>query len=189
MAAIELGSPVELVFVDLAQGAQRQPQFLKLNPNHRVPVLEDEGFILWESHAIMQYLADKTPVQTLYPIEIRARADVNRWLFWCAHHFSPAVSVLNWEHVIKGLRGLGGPDPAEVKRGESLVSEFAGVLDAHLAGRDWICGAALTLADLAIATPLAEIEQARLPVGRLRHLQSWFARVRNLAAWQKTRST
>ncbi len=187
MAAIELGSPVELVFVDLAQGAQRQPQFLELNPNHRVPVLEDDGFILWESHAIMQYLADKTPGQTLYPIAIRARADVNRWLFWCAHHFSPAVSVLNWEHVIKGLIGLGGPDPGEIKRGETLVSEFAGVLDAHLSGRDWICGEAPTLADLAIATPLAQIEQARLPVGQLRHLQSWFSRVRDLAAWQKTR--
>lgn len=187
MAAIELGSAVELVFVDLAQGAQRQPQFLKLNPNHRVPVLEDDGFILWESHAIMQYLADKTPGQTLYPIGVRARADVNRWLFWCAQHFTPAVSVLNWERVIKGLIGLGDPDPAEIKRGEALVSEFAGMLDAHLAGRHWICGEALTLADLAIATPLAQIEQARLPVGELRHLKSWLARVQDLASWQKTR--
>ncbi len=71
MAAIQLGVPVEPVFVDLPKGAQRQPQFLKLNPNHRVPALEDDGFILWESHAIMQYLADKTPGQALYPLEAR----------------------------------------------------------------------------------------------------------------------
>lgn len=185
MTAIQLGSPVELVFVDLAKGAQRQPQFLKLNPNHRVPVLEDDGFVLWESHAIMQYLADKVPGQTLYPTELRARADVNRWLFWCAHHFTPAVSVLNWEHVIKGFRGEGGPDPGEVKRGESLVREFAGVLDAHVATREWICGEGLTLADLAIAAPLAQIEKARLPVGELRHLQQWFARVQALPAWKQ----
>lgn len=58
MTALHLKSPVELVFVDLGKGEQRQPQFLKLNPNHRVPVLEDDGFILWESYAITQYLAD-----------------------------------------------------------------------------------------------------------------------------------
>lgn len=186
MTAMELGSPVELVFVDLAQGAQRQPQFLKLNPNHRVPVLEDDGFILWESHAIMQYLADKMPGQSLYPSELRSRADVNRWLFWCAHHFSPAVSVLNWERVIKALLGLGAPDPAELARGETLVREFAAVLDQHLATREWVCGEALTLADLAIATPLAQTEPARLPVRPLEHLQRWFAQVQKLEAWQRT---
>ena len=78
MTALHLKSPVELVFVDLAKGEQRQSQFLKLNPNHKVPVLEDDGFVLWESHAIMQYLADKTPRQTLYPTETRARAGLVR---------------------------------------------------------------------------------------------------------------
>ncbi len=96
MTAIHLGSPVDLVFVDLQKMEQRQPQFLRMNPNHKVPVLEDEGFYLWESHAIMQYLADKTPVQTIYPTDLKARADVNRWLFWSAQHFTPAVAILNW---------------------------------------------------------------------------------------------
>ncbi len=186
MTALHLASPVELVFVDLQKGEQRQPQFLKLNPNHRVPVLEDDGFVLWESHAIMQYLADKTPRQTLYPAQTRARADVNRWLFWCGQHLSPAIGILNWENVIKAMLRLGAADPAELRRGEQLVREFAGVLDAHLAGRDWICGDALSLADIAIAAPFAATVPAKLPVDDLGHLQRWFAGVQKLEAWKRT---
>lgn len=186
LTALHLKAPVELVFVDLQKGEQRQPQFLKLNPNHRVPVLEDDGFVLWESYAIMQYLADKIPRQTLYPTETRARADVNRWLFWCSQHFSPAVGILNWEHVIKGMLGLGAADPAEVRRGEQLMREYGGVLDAHLSGRDWICGEALSLADIAIAVPLAATVPAKLPVVDLSNVQRWLATMQSLDAWKRT---
>lgn len=186
MTALHLKSPIELVFVDLQKGAQREPQFLRLNPNHRVPVLEDDGFVLWESYAIMQYLADKTPRQTIYPAETRARADVNRWLFWCSQHFSPAIAILNWENVIKGMIGLGAADPVELRRGEQLVREVGGILDAHLAGHEWVCGDALSLADIAIATPLAATVAAKLPVGELSNVRRWFADVQKLEAWQKT---
>ena len=99
-------------------------------------MLDDDGFVLWESHAIMQYLADRTPGQTRVPRgDIRARADVNRWLFWSAHHFTPAVSVLGWENMVKRMVGAGDPDPAAVKRGEGLVTDCAAILDAHLAGK------------------------------------------------------
>lgn len=190
MTALHLNVPVELVLVDLQKGEQDQPHFLKLNPNHRVPVLEDDGFVLWESHAIMQYLADKTPGQTIYPVEIKARADINRWLFWCGCHLTPAVGILNREYFIKGMIGLGGPDPAEVKRGEELVREFGAVLDAHLAGRVWICGSAPTLADLAIVTPftglLAATAPEKLSISPFANIQRWLARVQALDAWKKT---
>jgi glutathione S-transferase len=187
MTALQLGAEVELVAVDLAKGEQRKPEYLRLNPNGKVPVLDDDGFVLWESHAIMAYLADRTPGQTLYPEAPRARADVNRWLFWNAHHFTPAVSVLGWENLVKGMIGQGGPDPAAVKRGEGLVTDCARVLDAHLAGKTWIAQDQLTLADLAIATPLMVIKEAKLPVADHAHLLSWFGRVQELDAWQKTR--
>jgi glutathione S-transferase len=186
MTALHLGAKVELVFVDLAKGAQRQPDFLRLNPNGRVPVLDDDGFVLTESHAIMQYLAERTAGQTLYPAEVRARADVNRWLFWNAHHFTPAVSILNWENVVKPMIGRGDPDPREVARGEALVTDTARVLDAHLAGKQWVVEDKLTLADLALATPLAALEKAKLPVAGLRNLAAWFKRVQELDVWKKT---
>ena len=186
LAAVHLHAPVDLVLVDLAHGEQRAPGFLQLNPNHRVPVLDDDGFVLWESHAIMQYLADKTPGQTVYPTGLRERADVNRWLFWCTAHLMPAVGMLNWEHFIKGLLGLGAPDAAIVARGEAMMHEFGGVLDAHLAQHAWISGDALTLADFSIAAPLADSARARLPVDGFHHIQRWFAEVRALDAWKAT---
>ncbi len=186
MTAIQLETKLDLVLVDLRKGEQKSPDYLKLNPNGRVPTLEDDGFVLTESHAIMQYLADITPGQTLYPTDVRARADVNRWLFWSAHHFQPAVSVLNWEHVVKGFLNMGPPVPAEVARGERLVLECARVLDGQLAGKPWVTQDRLTLADLALAAPLMSMVPAKLPVQDFGNLLSWFGRVQELPAWKKT---
>jgi glutathione S-transferase len=184
--ALGIAEKVELVNVELGAGEQRNPDFLRRNPNGRVPVLEDDGFVLWESHAIMQYLAEGEPGQTLYPSERRARADVNRWLFWNANHFAPAVSVLNWERMVKRFVGAGEPDPVEVARGEKLVSQFAAVLDAHLVGKEWVAEGRLTLADLAISSQLMSTVPAKLPVTELPNLQAWFSRVRALDAWKRT---
>jgi glutathione S-transferase len=187
LAVLELGlaSKVELVTIDLAKGAQRAPSYLKLNPNGRVPVLEDDGFVLWESNAILQYLAEKTPGQKLLPLDPRGRADVTRWMFWNASHFSPAIAILNREHMVKKLIGLGDADPKEVARGEGLVRQFGGVLDGHLAGREWIVGDGLTLADLSIAADLISMERAKLPLADFPNLQAWFARIKARDSWRQ----
>jgi glutathione S-transferase len=184
MTAHRLGIKLDLVLVDLAKGEQNAPEFLKLNPNHRVPVLEHDGFVLWESYAIMQYLADTAADQTLYPIAPRARADVNRWLFWCGQNFMPGVGILNWENSIKALIGIGPPDPAEIARGVLLISDAGKVLDDHLADSEWICKSGLSLADLAIAAPLADQGRSKYPLSDLVNLQRWFKQVQSLDAWK-----
>lgn len=186
MTAAHLETNVELVVVDLATGAQRKPDFVALNPNGKVPVLDDDGFVLWESHAIMQYLAEKTPGQTLYPTDFKARTDVNRWLFWSAQHYSPAISILNWENMVKKILGSGNPDPVAVKRGEALVTDLSAILDAHVKGRQWVLGDRLTLADFSLAAQLMSIVPAKLPVNGFAHLMQWFHRVQQLPAWKKT---
>jgi glutathione S-transferase len=187
LAAKHLGSPVELVLVDLGKMEQKSPDLLRKNPNGRVPVLDDDGFYLWESHAIMQYLADKTPGgHAAYPTQVRPRADVNRWLFWSAQHFQPSVSIIVWERVVKRMIRAGEPDPAAEKRGDGLVTELGRILDAHLAGKEWIAQDRLTLADFAIAAPLMYLDRARLPVGEFRNVLAWFARVQATQAWQAT---
>lgn len=186
MTALHLRGPVELVLVDLRKGQQRSPDYLRKNPSGKVPLLEDGDFVLSESHAIMQYLADTTPDQSIYPAGAKERADVNRWLFWSAHHFTPAVSVLNWERLVKPMIGLGGPDAAEVNRGEKLVIECGRILDLHLAGKTWVAQERLTLADLALAAPLMALDGARLPLRDFVHIREWFARVQALEAWQRT---
>lgn len=187
MTAAQLNLGLDLVVVDLASHQHRTPNYLRLNPNGKVPLLEDEGFVLWESHAIMQYLADKSPRQTIYPTDVRARADVNRWLFWSAYHFTPAVGIISRERVSKSMVGGGGAaDPAEVTRGEALLRVAARVLDAHLVGRQWVAQDTLTLADIALAAPLMHTEAAQLPLEDFAHLQGWFGRMRSLESWKTT---
>ena len=186
MTARSLGIGLDLVLVDLAKGEQHSPEFLTLNPNHRVPVLEHDGLVLWESYAIMQYLADIVPGQTVYPSDPRSRADVNRWLFWCGQYFMPGVSILNWENSIKTMIGIGPADPAEVSRGESLFIDAVQILDAHLGNRTWMCDTGLSLADFAIAAPLADRHRARLPMDDRPNLQRWLERVQSLEVWKET---
>ena len=76
--AAHLGVPLELEFVDLSKGAQHAPAYLALNPTGRTPTLVDGDFKLWESNAIMQYLAGQKP-NSLWPNDARARADITRW--------------------------------------------------------------------------------------------------------------
>jgi glutathione S-transferase len=137
----------------------------------------------------MQYLADRCPGQNLYPQEIQARADVSRWLFWSASQFTPAVGMISRERVSKKMvGGSGEPDAAEIKRGEALFTTAARVLDAQLGKRLWVAQDKLTLADLAIASPLMHIAAAELPIAGYDNMQAWFSRVQALDAWKKSGS-
>jgi glutathione S-transferase len=185
LTAHHLGHDLELVTVDLAGGEHKRPDYLRLNPNGRIPTLVDDGFELWESHAIMQYLADKAPDQDIYPRDLAPRADVNRWLFWSAYHFAPAAALIIRERVSKTLLG-GTPDPAEIARGEAAFLAVAQVLDHHLAERHWIAQNRLTLADFAIAAPLMHASAAQLPFAGFENLEAWFAALRKLDAWTRS---
>ena len=185
LTAHMLGSPLEMIHVDLMDGGERK-RLAELNPNGIVPVLQDGEFILWESCAIMQYLAELAPGQELYPQDPRARADVNRWMFWANQHFFPAIGVMTFEHIWKGVIGRGAADPPELERGEREVLRFATVLDDHLQGRTWVAGKAISLADLSLAPALSYIEPARLPLAPFKNIQRWFEQIEATQAWQQT---
>lgn len=184
----------EQVVIDLTKGEQRSEAHLARNPNGRVPVLEvepvgaaagGEPVRLWESRAIMQYLCDVTPGQDLMPVDPLAKADVNRWLSWDAMDMAPALTILVRERVVKGFMGQ-TPDPAEVDRGLVLFHKAAKVLNDHLAGRQWVSGSALTLADYSLASGFALAVPAQMPLADYPHVRAWFERVSKLDAWTKT---
>lgn len=185
MAALHMGTPLELTEVSLLSQDDRR-RLIALNPNNKLPVLQDGEFTLTESCAIMQYLADRTHGQTLYPDNILVRADINRWMFWAAQHFAPPIGVFGFENIWKGLIGKGGPDADELERAGRLIAQFAAVLEQHLAGREWMVGEQMTLADLAIAPSLTYIQQARLPLTQYPHLMAWFGRIQELEIWKHT---
>ena len=176
---------VELVFVDLLKGAQKTRAFTALNPNQRMPVLEDDEFVLWESNAIAQYLAAQCPASGLWPWEPRRQADVARWQFWQAAHWGPTCAVFTFERVVKRFAGLGPADETAVARAEPEFHAYARVLDAQLAGRAWVTGDALTIADFALGAWLVYAEPAGLPLGDHPAIMSWYARLLKLPAWRK----
>lgn len=184
MVADHLNIKLDLVSIDLFNNEQNSAEFLKMNPNHSVPVLEDGEFVLWESYAIMQYLAELTTGQTIYPSEPRARADINRWLFWCGQYVMPGMGMLNWENAIKTMAGMGEADPKKVAHGEQLIITAASILESQLENREWICDTGLSLADFAIAAPLADQHSAKLPIVDMPNIQRWLEQVQALDSQQ-----
>jgi glutathione S-transferase len=181
----ELGLEPELVFVDLAKGAQRDSAFVALNPQGKVPVLIDGDLTLTESWAIMMHLASKAP-SPLYPVEANARARVNQWMFWTANHVSPQVATLNFENMLKAMFNMGPPDPARVAHADKELTTLGGYVDGELATRPWLAGSEMTIADLALAASMMSLQPAKLPLGDFKHLMAWFARVRERDSWKAT---
>jgi glutathione S-transferase len=165
----------ETRLVDLTKGDQMKPEFTALNPNQRMPVLEDDEFVLWESNAILQYLAMKRPAgAALWPSDARRQADVGRWMFWEGAHWAPACGTLAFERVVKGILGRGAPDPAVVAKGEQEFKRVGGILNNALGGRKWLTGNALTLADFSVGPWLALAQMAQYPVAGLTEIARWW---------------
>ena len=184
--AAHLGLPLDLQLVDLPKGEHRTPDYLALNPTGRTPTLVDGDFILWESNAIMQYVASRKP-NTLWPDDARARADITRWQCWQLQHWSSeACQPLTFQRLVKKLLNMGAPDAAVVEKATEAFNREAQMLDAHLAKHTYLVGSAVTLADFAVAAPLFYTKEAELPVAPYAHLRDWFARVSALPAWRDT---
>ncbi|HKY93085.1 MAG TPA: glutathione S-transferase family protein [Nevskiaceae bacterium] len=183
--AAHLGLHCEIQIVDLFKGEQKSPEYLKLNPNGRMPTLTDGDTVIWESNAIMQYLASQKP-NDLFPSDPKTRLDITRWQFWDAQQWDPACAILLFENLVKGLAGGGPPDAARVAEGEKQFRQWAGVLDGHLAKTGWPVGSGLTLCDFGLAAPLAHADMCRMPLAEFPNVAKWYAKVEALDAWKKT---
>lgn len=183
--AIYLGLPVELELVDLQQGHQRTAEFLALNPTGRIPVLQDGDFVLWESTAIMQYLASKVSTP-LWPDNAQQRADIMRWQSWQLAHWSRGAQSIQFERFVKKVLDMGDPDPQVLEQAIATFHREAAILDSHLADKDYLVGNVLTLADFAVASDLTYATIAQFPLEKYDHIRAWYDRIEALPAWQQT---
>ncbi len=179
-----LGTDLELHLLDLFAGEHKKPDFLKLNPNGKMPTLQDGNFTLWESNAIMQYLATQKPNE-LWPSDDRIRADISRWQCWQLAHWGQAAGILAWENFAKQLFNAGDPDPVEVKKGEELFHGVGAVLNHHLEGRQYLVGNGPTLADFSVAKPMVYCREGRFPLEKYTQISRWYSRMENLDSWKK----
>jgi len=186
LTAAVLGIELEEQVLDFAKGEHKSAEHLAVNANGAVPTLVDGDFALTESRAIMQYLASKKPESGLLPKDEKERADVTRWQFWDASHFSPCCATVAFEKLMKPMMGMGAPDEAKIAEALKNFQRWAAVLDKSLEGRDYIVGKQLTIADLTLASSLMYSAQAGLPVADFKNVAAWFARISELDGWRKT---
>jgi len=183
--AAHIGLPLELVLVDLSKGQQRTPEYLALNPTGRTPTLVDGDLVLWESTAIMHYLANQKP-NSLWPSNARSRADIMRWQSWQLQHWSEGCNPMVFQRLVKKLLDLGPPDAVVLEKATECFHREARVLDAHLSKQPYLTGSEPTLADISVAASIAYNKEAGMPLEPYGHIRDWFARVTALPAWRQT---
>jgi glutathione S-transferase len=184
--AAYLKLPLEFEFVDLTKGVQYAPDYQALNPTGRTPTLVDGDFTLWESNAILQYIASKTTTP-LWPNDARSRADITRWQCWELGHWgAQACGPLTFENLVKKFVNLGAPDQTAVAKATEAFNKEAKLLDGHLAKHKYLVGGALTIADFTAAAPLFHAQGAGMPVAPYANVRNWFERVSSLPCWGET---
>ena len=166
--ANELGIELETQTLDLRAGEQRTAEYLALNPNGKVPTLVDGDTVLWESNAIMCYLAGKGDTE-LWPKSAK-RYDILRWMFWESNHLTNALNRLFGQKFFN----RDNPDQGIIDRATKDFRKYAEVLDAQLANNAHVTGDTLTLADFAIGVCFGYIQPLELPVEGLDNIHRWW---------------
>jgi glutathione S-transferase len=185
-----LGLALEREYLDFFAGDLRQPSYLALNPNGMVPTLVDGELTLWETTAIMQYLADKASAaggaDALFPRDLKRRADVVRWQAWEIAHYNRAFGAIAFETVAKPTFNLGPTDHALVELMTQNLARFAPVLDAHMKGRAYLVGDGITLADYSLIHLEGFKEAIAFDWSPYPNLNAYYERMRKNEHWAKT---
>nr|AVC68809.1 glutathione S-transferase 12 [Subpsaltria yangi] len=166
-----LGLNVEYIIINLLEKEHMKPEFLKINPQHSIPVIDDDGFILWDSHAISQYLVSKygKADDPLYPKDLQKRARVDQRL----HYSNDVFYVLR--HITRQIlfykkKFIAEEDKVEAKR---VIYDK---VEKFLEGNDWIAGDTMTIADFHYIATIATIKHF-VPLGDgYPNLKAWMER-------------
>ena len=178
----ELGLDYDRVDLGGPFGGGDDPAYRALNPNGLVPTLEDGGFVLWESHAIIRYLAVKASSEALYPPEIRQRATVDQWLDWQAVHQAQAVRGL----VALLLRpDTALPRPEQLDAAQGAAETVFRILDHRLAQTSYVAAEAFTIADIPNAVGARRWMTLAIERPRLSSLEAWLDRVQARPAFRR----
>jgi glutathione S-transferase len=179
----EMALAYERIDAGGAFGVVDTPAYRSLNPNGLVPTIVDDGFVLWESSAIVRYLAAKHAAGSLWPGDLKTRAEADRWMDWKTTTFWPAMRGL-----FLGLVRT-APDKRDARAIEESrlkTAEVLGLLDAHLKTYPFVAGNAFTMGDIPLGCGIwrwmaLPIERPALP-----NVQRWFDALARRPAYKKT---
>jgi glutathione S-transferase len=172
-AVEEIGLPHERIDIGGPFGQNREPAYLAKNPNGLVPTLEeDDGFVLWESNAIVRYLAAKHRAQTLEPADPHARARGNAWMDWQLSVFGPAITpcFLGMVRTSPEKR-----DHAAIDESKKKTTEAVAILDGELAKRAFVAGDAFSYGDIPSGVMANRYRQLVPERPAFRNFERWFA--------------
>jgi len=170
----ELGVPYDKVKVDLSKGEQKKPEFLKLNPNGKIPLLVVDGVPIFESLAQMLYLGETHgEASGLFPKPGLERANAFKWMAWGSVSFYEALAriIKNGERVPEDER-----NPKARATALKEAADLLGILDAHLANRSYVVGDAFTIVDASLASFVPFSARLGVESSSLTNLHAWVAR-------------
>jgi glutathione S-transferase len=177
----ELGLPFRRFDVGGAFGGNDAPEYLRLNPNGLVPTISDDGFVLWEANVIVRYLAARHGMGVLCPEDLAERADADRWMDW-------QMGTL-WANFRPAFIGLVRTPPEERDRTRiaaavSKTAENWAILDAHLAGREYVTGSSFTMADIPLGATAYRWFNLDIERSAMRNLEAWYGRLRGRESYK-----
>jgi glutathione S-transferase len=171
----ELGVPYRRIDAGMKFGVNDTPEYKAMNPTGLVPTIDDDGYVLWESNAIVRYLAAKHASGTLYPVDLQARFHAERWMDWQAIAFNAAITpaFLGLIRTPEDQR-----DPAAIEASRAKTEGCLAILDAQLADRPYLNGAAFTIADIPVGAGVNR--WYKLPVERASrpNVELWLERLK-----------
>ena len=179
-AAEELGLKYQRIDAGLQFGVNKTPDYLRVNPTGLVPTIDDDGFTLWESHTIVRYLAAKHGAGTLWPTDLRARADAERWMDW-AFTFQSAMRNVFWGLIRTPPEKR---DANAIEEGRRKSAELLAIPESVLAAQPYIAGASFTMGDIPLG---CEVQRwMRVPIERpaFPNVHAWFDRLRERPAFR-----
>jgi glutathione S-transferase len=171
----ELGVAYERIDAGGSFGRTQDPEYLAMNPNARVPTIQDGEAVIWESNTILRYLATTRGGARLYPSEPVARSHVERWMDWQLAHLTPPMTTLLFQLF---RTPPAERRPAEIEAARARAQESWTLLDRQLGRRDHLAGASFSLADICVgifAYRWLNFDIRREPTP---HLAAWFDRIK-----------
>jgi glutathione S-transferase len=169
--AQELGLDLQRTEAGGLFGLVKTPEYMALNPNSLVPVIEDEGFVLWESNVIVRYLCARHSAGEMYPTDLRERFDAERWMDWQQTTLNPASRPGFWQLVRTPPEQR---DAALLAESNTAVEALMAMLDAHLAQRHFMVGERFTMADIPVACEVHRWFGLPQPRQSRPHLERWY---------------
>jgi glutathione S-transferase len=182
----QLGLAPEIVDVDVYRGEGQAAGYLAVNRSGKIPVLVEGALTLPESNAILTYVAEAHGDGRLGMRDARGRAEAARWMFWEASQWQPALIALLAPYVGHYLRTRTLPAEIDVSWDDARFQRLAHELDAHLAGRSFLVGDELTVADFSVAGLMMYVRLARFPFDAFPGIRAWFERIEGTEGWRAT---